>query len=690
MPISSQIKCLLFFLFFPFLSGQRFPKVRQPTNQRSSNLTTINGNRSNSNEPPKDPPLLPSNLRNNTNDYAVKPTIGNSSNLVGVRIRFNEPVFTETARLFQSVFSYQVQSVQIGSYQQCFIEGCFVLSGFHISGFQKPRAITLRPMQPNKLLLNIFAFDVDIVGSINGNLQILLNVPVQGQIIANARQISVTATFDLQKDQSKVPHLRTSDCRINTGYVNAQKEMIDKTREIISMTICANIEKTIRDQVNQRFKEMPKHVSLYELFQYLDHTAAEVQPRPSVARDSHSLRQYRTHLQETALQFRHKRRAEMQGVATVVEILSADIQDRSKTLYRSPKSRTKFRQVPNNNENQVLDEISEEETETSKAQTNDSDSEAADLNSSTNRSPTTKRVGSRPSNSDGWKNISMKAITPTRTTYVVKPMSVAGLKGFLDTIDNSLARLFVNLDFLDSVSDDDSFTVGMDGSILLNASPYSGNYGDPLNSEEAAKLQFPPHVNHRSMEVVIGEFTPDEICISDSIPEVGEKYPNKLLDIVVESVRPPRFVIGEDEFRIMMIGNAIFYLTESRHEIGKIPFSTIVRVGVRAIDQVLHVNLTIPHLEILDDINFFELPPESLGGFKDAVKGAIENMAKKMLVNGLDMNILGQKLAKYGINNIDLQLFAEGILLMQADVDVYKLIFEDESLDRNFLSIPNG
>ncbi|KAI6237496.1 hypothetical protein M3Y95_00271300 [Aphelenchoides besseyi] len=223
MTLSSQIKCLLLFLFLPFLSAQRFPQVRQPTNQRSSNLTTINGNRSNSNEPPKDPPSLPPHLRTNTtNGYAVKPSMGNSSNLVGVRIRFNEPVFAETARLFQSVFSYQVQSVQIGSYQQCFIEGCFFLSGFHISGFQKPRAITLRPLQPNKLLLNIFAFDVDIVGSINGNLQILLNVPVQGQIIANARQISVTATFDLQKDQSKVPHLRTSDCRINTGYVNAQ------------------------------------------------------------------------------------------------------------------------------------------------------------------------------------------------------------------------------------------------------------------------------------------------------------------------------------------------------------------------------------------------------------------------------------------------------------------------------------
>lgn len=61
----------------------------------------------------------------------------------------------------ESVFGYQVQTVQIGSYQQCFQEGCFFLHSFKITGYQKPRAITLRPAQPNKLLLNIFAFDVE-------------------------------------------------------------------------------------------------------------------------------------------------------------------------------------------------------------------------------------------------------------------------------------------------------------------------------------------------------------------------------------------------------------------------------------------------------------------------------------------------------------------------------------------------
>lgn len=57
-------------------------------------------------------------------------------------------------------------------------------------------------------------------------------------------------------------------------------------------------------------------------------------------------------------------------------------------------------------------------------------------------------------------------------------------------------------------------------------------------------------------------------------------------------------------------------------------------------------------------------------------------MARKALLNGLDLNVLGKRLAKYGINDLQVKLFSEGLILMQADIDVYKLIFEDESLDR--------
>lgn len=48
---------------------------------------------------------------------------------------------------------------------------------------------------------------------------------------------------------------------------------------------------------------------------------------------------------------------------------------------------------------------------------------------------TTKRVGAirNGTGSDGWKNMSMRAIVPAHSSYPI--MDVNGLKAFLDTID---------------------------------------------------------------------------------------------------------------------------------------------------------------------------------------------------------------------------------------------------------------
>ena len=37
----------------------------------------------------------------------------------------------------------------------------------------------------------------------------------------------------------------------------------------------------------------------------------------------------------------------------------------------------------------------------------------------------------------------------------------------------------------------------------------------------------------------------DEICLSDSVPEVAEKYPNRQLELEVEPVQPPKLKIGK-------------------------------------------------------------------------------------------------------------------------------------------------
>lgn len=35
----------------------------------------------------------------------------------------------------------------------------------------------------------------------------------------------------------------------------------------------------------------------------------------------------------------------------------------------------------------------------------------------------------------------------------------------------------------------------------------------------------------------------DEVCLSDSVPEVEEKYPNQQLELEIESVQPPKIKI---------------------------------------------------------------------------------------------------------------------------------------------------
>jgi len=160
---------------------------------------------------------------------------------VGIRVRFNEPFFEETARLFckclvhpsnihpvylcisDQVFSHEAQHVHIHPQRQCFAEGCFRLHTFKITGFQRPKGISVRPLAPNQLLLNLFSFDVDIEGQLNGNVQLLLTaVPVAGQLTVSSRQLSLTAAFDLQKNQAKVPFLRMTTCELRAGYVTTQ------------------------------------------------------------------------------------------------------------------------------------------------------------------------------------------------------------------------------------------------------------------------------------------------------------------------------------------------------------------------------------------------------------------------------------------------------------------------------------
>ncbi|CAD5233056.1 unnamed protein product [Bursaphelenchus xylophilus] len=675
---------------------------------------------------------------------------------VGIRVRFNEPVFKDVANVMKSVFAYQARNARIASYQQCFPEGCFYLHSFRVSGFEKPHDVTLSPAEPNRLLLKIYSFDIDILGAVTGNIQILLNVPVLGQIIVNARQITVTATFDIQKDLQRTPYLHQAGCSLDMGIVNAQvngmglitdsvnikykKEMIEKAREIISSTVCWNLEKAIQDQVNTRLKEMPKHLSLYDLMQYFDSSIvrAEVQPRPIVARDpSIQFTRYRTHLAPRRGLHQPRLKRETKGVAAVVEIVDVGVptsRDEERRRIRKKISKAILQEkVAKTADADYVDYATESDKEgkflelTNDGSENTSGTQSRRVGAEPKKgAKTAKKVddnsASKSANGTNGNINSTKAaiadkISPVEAAISEKDGSKFNLQELLDGFDfTNFGRLFLNMDFVDSAADSETFNVGISGAVRVNALPHNGLYNEPKPLGNESLLEFPTHLPKKAVEMIVGEFTPnalfnqahrakilrfhvsprtpvfgqmlkttcslDEVCLSDSLPEIGEKYPQKQMNILIESVRPPKVTISEDNMKIHFIGLANFFIAElGQQPIGKIPFSAVTKIQIKQVEDKLIVRLVIPELEVLEDVDFFELSPSQLRGFKNAVKGALERLANKYLRNGLELKNLQSKLENYGMDGLKIQLLAEGMVMLQMDVDVYKLLFEDNTLD---------
>lgn len=89
-------------------------------------------------------------------------------------------------------------------------------------------------------------------------------------------------------------------------------------------------------------------------------------------------------------------------------------------------------------------------------------------------------------------------------------------------------------------------------------------------------------------------------------------------------------------------------------------------------------NLTIVKLDILEDLDFFELSAETLSGFRGSIKATIENMAKSVLQDGIDTRPFTSRLERYGLSKLGFYLLDEGLVLTRADVDVYKLVFDND------------
>uniref|UniRef100_A0A915N8I9 Lipid-binding serum glycoprotein C-terminal domain-containing protein n=1 Tax=Meloidogyne javanica TaxID=6303 RepID=A0A915N8I9_MELJA len=272
--------------------------------------------------------------------------------------------------------------------------------------------------------------------------------------------------------------------------------------------------------------------------------------------------------------------------------------------------------------------------------------------------------------------------TPTTTTY-----SDYNLNKMLDFLDlNALKHVLINLEFLDSTAGVDYFSVGLMGDVFIakngsdeqNINKLDNNnslqtsintdndllfvsenvdnsvleinnlFDDNLQNITSISMNFNDFEWRRegSIEIVftqqtannlllkafranllsiyVGQNSPlfgpllrtscdlDNICLGDTIPEASEIYPNEQLELKILPTEAPILNVTEDLATLSLSGVGIFFLARDPfgQQIAQIPFFTIIELNIGM------ENVPIATLQ---------------GGFRDSIRNAIINFAKKFL-----------------------------------------------------------
>ncbi|KAL3085404.1 hypothetical protein niasHT_036514 [Heterodera trifolii] len=196
---------------------------------------------------------------------------------------------------------------------------------------------------------------------------------------------------------------------------------------------------------------------------------------------------------------------------------------------------------------------------------------------------------------------------------------------------------------------------------------------------------------------------PDGVCLSDSIPELGDKCPDQQLEIEIEPVQAPNIKFAKDSVTVHLVGNATILLSQNGKSIGRIPFKSLVELGMArnssksqsattkldetAADnttattwthgKTMDVSLSIPTLALRGDaFDFFGLSPQTVESFLNTVRNAIQNTAGKALSSGVSLVGLERHLCPYGISQPGIQLVDDGLVLLNAELDAYVLLFD--------------
>uniref|UniRef100_A0A1I7YRK1 BPI2 domain-containing protein n=1 Tax=Steinernema glaseri TaxID=37863 RepID=A0A1I7YRK1_9BILA len=536
-----------------------------------------------------------------------------------MRVRLNDPVYYQAENIIEALFSWQVHRTVIPTQQQCFAEGCVSIFNFRMSSFRPPATIALQPTPPNVLALTLKNFDLDITGQVTGTLQMLLPIPVTGRILVHARNVVLRSEMEMQKTRGGVAFMKLSSCGIQGGFVDAK---------IVDMGL-------FTDTVNTKYRNeiVDKAKSLLE----------------SVLCDN------------------------------VNKILKSEfnarLADIPKKLYMED----------------VVEAIMKMANETKRVKRDSKDFVIKGL------SAPEGRVGVAT-----IKEITRK--TSIRLQDALKTKRLLNESSFFSP--SKFEGLYIDLDMLDTSATKSEFTIGVDGTVLKEQAIQVDNI--PYKRPE--RIRFAKNQKKRMLELLISEYTLnsllfqsfsfnalkfhisgktpilgpllrtscslDEVCLSDSIEEAAEQYPDKQLELVVYPSKAPRITMYEDSAELALKGLSEYYLEESGEQIGSIPFSADVQLGVNTKDGKVYGSLKVKNLEFLDPVDFFGLSVENLDGLRKATVGAVENLAKQKLETPIDLNEISRaKFERFGMQNVTVKLLEQGAAMVQADFDLYRTFY---------------
>uniref|UniRef100_A0A915CD03 Lipid-binding serum glycoprotein C-terminal domain-containing protein n=2 Tax=Parascaris univalens TaxID=6257 RepID=A0A915CD03_PARUN len=544
-----------------------------------------------------------------------------------MRIRLSDGIFIQSSRVVDYLYGRSVMQVTIPNEQQCFIEGCVQIYALRITAQRPPTIVVVAPSPPNLITLTIADFDLYITASISGQLQLVppipISVPAAGSLAVVSTQMEVGAVLDVQKTNDQKGYLRLVSCYIRKGATVAkvenmglltnivnlkyQAQMNEKAENVLQRTVCGNIQDIIEGEFNTRLAKVPSVVSVRDILRLFQKNETRGRRRIRAAAITYGGRKH--------------------------------------DLVQHPYENRRGRHAPN-----------------------------------------TVRAHSVP-------NVHAAAVTiPAKV-----PVSSSHLATLpLGTTFNveKLSSLMISLDVLDTSATYDKFFIGVNGDVFLRdatfiknpytrpsslkfVSPSNGKMLELLFSEYTINTLLLKAHNITALVFRIGSHTPvfgkllrtscslDEVCLSDSVPEPAEKYPNRQLEMIVRTTKPPRVRFTQETVTLYFEGRALFYLEGTTTKIGVIPFEVTVVAKIRTQNGRLYGSFSIPSFEYKNDVDFFDLTVDTLGGLRDATKGALINLINEKLKNGIPLDVNNDSPIKNTLIAI-----MNGAFLIQANFDL--------------------